>query len=90
MESMDLKEMFAALRCGVAPNVSLETFATRILSFYNSFAEAFAAISIQKAAIENTARTQSLVGPEGRPPLFPRSIGESPKQHLSAGTRRKE
>jgi len=43
--SVDLKEMFSVLRSGVAPHVSLERFAMRILSYYGSFQDAFAAIS---------------------------------------------
>lgn len=40
----DLTEMFNALRSGVAPHVSLERFATRVLTRYGSFEAAFSAI----------------------------------------------
>lgn len=43
-EMVDLQEMFAVLRAGVAPQVSLERFATRVLTRYGSLQSAFATV----------------------------------------------
>jgi hypothetical protein len=56
---VDLKEMFTVLRADVAPHVSLERFATRVMTRYGSLQNAFAATSTDGRSNEHVTGTVS-------------------------------
>mmetsp|Transcript_142244 Transcript_142244/g.248026 ORF Transcript_142244/g.248026 Transcript_142244/m.248026 type:complete len:789 (-) Transcript_142244:48-2414(-) len=57
---VDLQEMFTVLRAGVAPHVSLERFATRVLTRFGSLQNAFSAVCDPVGRVVRWAEFHSL------------------------------
>jgi len=59
---VDLQDMFTVLRSGVAPHVSLERFATRVLTRYGSLQAAFSAVCVGAVTTAEDEKAAAAIG----------------------------